>query len=80
MAATRRTQLLMEPDEYKRLQREARRRKVSVAQLIRSALRRTYLAEQSDPLPIVEAIVSMALPHIDWKKAKKEIEAGHGLS
>jgi hypothetical protein len=39
MAATRRTQLLMEPDEFKRLKDEAHNRRCSVAELIRSAVR-----------------------------------------
>ena len=53
MATTRRTQLLMEPEEFKRLQRLARRRKTSVADLIRSAVRQAYLAPAPPSGPIV---------------------------
>ena len=77
MPATRRTQLLMEPAEFRRLQAVARRRRTSVAQLIRSALRQAYLSPAPERRPVVEAILAMGLPPIDWKRAKKEIAAGH---
>lgn len=76
MAATRRTQLLMEPEEYKRLQAEARRRGCSVGELVRLAVRRTYLSSDPEKGPIVEAILGMQLPRVDWKRAKKEIRGG----
>ena len=77
MATTRRTQLLMEPEEFKRLQRLARRRKTSVADLIRSAVRQAYLAPRLQPGPIIDAILGMRLPVADWKRARKDIEAEH---
>jgi hypothetical protein len=77
MAATRRTQLLMEPEEFARLQAEARRRKTSVAQLIRTAVRATYLSGSPDREPIVEAILRMGLPVMEWKHVKREIEDAH---
>ncbi len=77
MPATRRTQLLMEPEEFRKLQAAARRRRTSVAELIRSAVRDTYLSPASDRRPVVEAILAMSLPGVAWKRAKKEIEAGH---
>jgi hypothetical protein len=43
MAATRRTELLMDPDEFKQLRVLARRRKTLVAELIRCAVRESYL-------------------------------------
>jgi hypothetical protein len=81
MAATRRTQLLMDPEEFKQLRVLARRRQTSVADLIRRAIRESYLKAPADRKPLVEAILNLRLPKIDWRKAKKEIEAGHaGLS
>jgi hypothetical protein len=77
MAATQRTQLLMEPEEFRRLRRLAREKKTSVAELIRSALRATYLAPPPDRKTIVESILQMRLPTTEWKKARKEIEASH---
>ncbi|MGH9364668.1 MAG: hypothetical protein ACRD1B_05325 [Thermoanaerobaculia bacterium] len=67
----------MDPAEFRRLQAVARQRKTSVAELIRSAVREAYLAPQPDRGPVVEAIIGMRLPAIDWKRAKKEIEAAH---
>jgi hypothetical protein len=81
MAITRRTQILMDPDEFRRLRALAERRKSSVGELIRAAVREAYLAPQPERQPIVDAILQMRLPKINWRKLKKEIEAGHaGLS
>jgi len=77
MAATRRTQLLMNPDEFKRLRALARRRKTSVAELIRCAVRESYVKAPPDRKPLVDAILDMRLPNIDWRRAKKAIEAAH---
>ena len=77
MAATRRTQLLMDPDEFRRLRALARRKKTSVAELIRTAVRTVYLTSPPDRKAIVEDILKMNLPSMGWKKVRKEIEAGH---
>ena len=77
LPATRRTQLLMDPKEFERLHAQARRRKTSVANLIRSAVRAAYLTPEAERAPIVEAILEMGLPKVSWKRAKKEIEASH---
>ena len=78
MKATRRTQLLMDPEEHRRLRELARRKKTSVGELIRTAVRGTYLQPQTpDRKPIVEAILQMNLPAISWNRARREIEAGH---
>jgi hypothetical protein len=79
MAATRRTQLLMEPDEFRSLREIARRRKTSVGALIRAAVRQTYLQPESEPdrKAIVEEILKMRLPLPSWKRLKKEIEDAH---
>jgi len=78
MGATRRTHVLMNPEEYRRLRDLARQRKISVGELIRTAVRATYLEpQQADKKPIVEAILQMKLPAISWNRARKEIEASH---
>jgi hypothetical protein len=77
MAATRRTQLLMEPEEFKRLKAEAHNRGCSVAELIRSAVRQIYLEPPPKKEQIVDAILNMKLPKIDWERAKKDIETAH---
>ncbi len=81
MPATRRTQLLMDPEEFRQLRALARRKRTSVAQLIRVAVRETYLAPLPDRRHHVEAILKLKLPRTSWKKIKREIEAAHaGLS
>jgi len=71
----------MDPDEFRQLRALARRRKTSVAGLIRCAVRGAYLKAPADRKPLLEAILDLKLPKIDWKKAKKEIRAAHaGLS
>jgi predicted DNA-binding ribbon-helix-helix protein len=77
MASTRRTQLLMDPAEYRRLQAIARKRKVSVADLIRSAVREVYLEPAPNREAIVEAILAMRLPKLDWDSVRSEIEEMH---
>ncbi|MGD1102365.1 MAG: ribbon-helix-helix protein, CopG family [Terriglobia bacterium] len=78
MRATRRTQILMNPEEYRRLRDLARKKKISVGELIRSAVRTTYLEPRSaDKKAALEEILRMNLPAISWRRAKKEIEAGH---
>ncbi|MGH9815425.1 MAG: hypothetical protein ACRD5F_14915 [Candidatus Acidiferrales bacterium] len=79
MARTRRTQILMEPGEFRHLRSLARQRKTSIAQLVREAVRKVYL-EPSEPenrQAIVERMLSMNLPTIEWADAKKEIEDAH---
>jgi len=78
MGASRRTQILMDPEEHRRLRQLARRKKTSVGELIRTAVRATYLGPQEpDRKPIVEAMLQMNLPAISWNRARREIEAGH---
>ena len=52
MPVTRRTQLLMDPKEYRCLRALARRKKTTVAELIRSAVRATYLEAEPDRRPL----------------------------
>lgn len=68
MAATRRAQILMDPEEYSRLEELARREKVSVAELIRRAVRRCYLLPREERRALVEEICSMELPLGDWNE------------
>jgi len=68
----------MDPGEHRRLRELARRKKTSVGELIRTAVRERYLkAQKSDPEPIVEAILRMNLPAVSWSRARREIEDGH---
>ena len=81
MAPTRRAQILMEPEEFRRLQALARTRRTSVANLIRSAVRETYFVPQPDKPPIVDAILAMRLDLPDWGQLREELDREHaGLS
>lgn len=79
MARTRRTQILMEPDEFRRLRSLARQRKTSIAHLIRRAVRQTYFEPEEAEVrkAAVERMLNMNLPVVEWPDAKKEIEAMH---
>ena len=78
MGATRRTQILMNPEEHRRLRDLARQRKTSVGELVRTAVRKTYLEpQQDDKKAALEAILQLKLPAISWRRARKEIEAAH---
>jgi hypothetical protein len=75
MGATRRTQFLMEPEEFRRLKAEARRRRTSVGELIRAAVRKAYFSEEVDRAAIVSEILHMGLPALGWNRAKKDLES-----
>ena len=77
MAPTRRAQILMEPEEYRRLRAIARERKTSVSSLIREAVRETFLAPEVEKGTVVEAILSMRLPIPDWDEVRDELDRGH---
>jgi hypothetical protein len=77
MAATKRAQVLMEPAEYARLAEMARQGQVSVAELIRSAVRERYLAA---PLRrrAAEEILSISVRIGRWELVEKQIAEAHG--
>lgn len=77
MAQTRRAQILMEPEEYDELARIAEARMVSVAELIRTAVRVVYLRSGDDRTATVERIVAMDLPVESWAQMKSEIEGAY---
>jgi hypothetical protein len=78
MAATKRAQILMEPEDYRRLEEIARRRNASVAELIRTAVRERYLGGGAQRRAGVDSICSMNLPVIAWADAEAEIAEQHG--
>ena len=77
MTASKRAQVLMEPDDYRRLEEIARQKKASVAELIRTAVRERYFGDGSDRRAEVESICSMSLPVIPWEEAEAEIAEAH---
>jgi hypothetical protein len=77
MTASKRAQILMEPDDYRRLEEIARQKNASVAELIRTAVRERYLGESDRRRSGVESICSMNLPVIPWDEAEREIAESH---
>lgn len=77
MAHTRRVQLLMEPEEYDGLARIADSRGVSVAEVIRSAIRSTCSPSKADRIAAVERIAAIGLPVDDWSRMKAELEEAY---
>jgi predicted DNA-binding ribbon-helix-helix protein len=64
----------MDPEEYDELARIAEARKVSVAELIRAAVRTVYLRSRDDRMAAVERIAAMELPIDSWARMKADIE------
>lgn len=73
MPRTKRAQVLMEPDEYDRLESIAAERGVPVAELIRTAVRERYLLDREERRRRVEEILGMDLPVIEWDTAEEEV-------
>ena len=82
MAHTRRAQILMEPEEYAQLERLAKEKGTSVAELIRRAVRERYLTSVTNKRALVSKIAGLALEVDDWETMKDQIAEGHseGLS
>jgi len=78
MPATKRAQILMDPEDYRRLEEIARQKNASVAELIRTAVRERYLGSETECRESVESICSMNLPVIPWAEAEAEIVEAHG--
>ncbi len=76
MARTRRAQILMEPQEYRRLEAIARVKKVSVAELICRAVRDRYFPPPPpNAKALVEGFFKLNLPVSDWEEMEREIES-----
>ena len=81
VAKTKRVQVLMEPREFAALERLARSRGSSVADLIREAARAQYLdvADRSRRALAAETFLSLPdTPLPDWSVLKQELEDRRG--
>ncbi len=78
MTASKRAQILMEPDDYRRLEEIARQKNASVAELIRAAVQERYLGGNVENGEVVESICSMNLPPLSWVEVEAEIVEAHG--
>ena len=77
MPHTKRAQVLMDPAEYRKLEKIARQKGVSVAELIRVTVRERYLLTDDRRREAVEDILAMSIPAEDWGKTEEEIEEAH---
>jgi hypothetical protein len=79
MAQTRRADILTDPAEYDRLEAVARRAKVSVAELIRTAVRERYRRKPTHAQSAVARLAALRLDLPDWDDlARERAEAEDG--
>ena len=75
MPNSRRAQVLLEPDEYFRLEELARVRGISVSSLIRDAVRDRYFPNAPDRQAIVDELLLIRVPIVeDWRELNALIE------
>lgn len=74
MALTKRVQVLMAPEDFDELARVARRKKLSVGELLRRAAAEKYLVSGDHVHAVVDEIVALDLPVDDWATMKRELE------
>ena len=78
MGRTKRVQILMEPEEYRELEEIARQKGVSVAELIRTAVKERYFLASKKQGEAIADILAMNLPVGDWEAVEAEILEAHG--
>ena len=78
MARTREAQVLLEDEEYDRLEAIAVQRGVSLSDLIREAVRDRYTPLTEQRKRAVEAICQLSIPLPDWDVLEREISEAHG--
>jgi hypothetical protein len=72
-AFTERIQVLVAPEQLARLRAIARRQHRSVGALVREAVERTYLHDDTERrLAAVERLAEMELPVSDWEQMERE--------
>lgn len=77
MAHTRHAHILMEPLEYEQLERLARQRRTSVAELIRRAVRERYLVH---PATVGDPVAQLAALQLDlprWEELARELDEAY---
>lgn len=74
MALTKRVELLLDPEQYARLERIARARRESVGALIRQAVAREYLQPlQEQKRAALRRLLQQEIDFGSWERAKKDI-------
>lgn len=78
MAQTRRAQITVEPEEYRQWESLAHQKGVSVADLVRNAVREQYLIPPTNRREIVRKIFQLEIPvEEDWSSIEEEIARAH---
>ena len=78
MALTRRAQITIEPEEYRRLESLAHEKGISMADLILVAVRERYLPPPISRREIVQEIFRLEIPiEEDWSSIEEEIASAH---
>lgn len=73
MAQTRHAHILMDPAEYSQLEAVARRAHVSVAELIRTAVRERYLERVVPTESPVSRLTALGLDLPHWEDLEREL-------
>jgi predicted DNA-binding ribbon-helix-helix protein len=73
MSKSRRAQVLFEPEAYERLEDIAKRRGVSVGELIRRAVQDAFLCTPDARRRAFESLCSMEIEVGDWEDMEREI-------
>lgn len=76
MAQTKKAQVLMEPEEYTRLEKIAREQGISLSELIRNAVRERYLSKAADRQKALDEILGLGIPAEDWSNIDAELAEG----
>jgi len=72
-----RVEVRLAPETVHLLRREAKRRGISVAKLVREAIDLLLREDREARLRAAEALFQVGAPTADWPQMKQEIEAGH---
>lgn len=78
---TRKAMILFDPEQYRKLEEEARRRKSSVGTLVREAVEKAVLGKSKvtldERIEAAERIVSAREEIPEWEEIEKLIARGH---
>jgi ribbon-helix-helix CopG family protein len=75
--ATKEVKVVLESEEYERLEAIAAQRRISVSDLIREAVRDRYLPLVEQRKRAFEAICQIHIPLPDWDTLEEEIRQGN---
>jgi len=81
MALTKKTMILFDPDQYRKLREKAKLRNTSIAALVREAVEKTVLAEdevsKKRRIQAAKRLVSAQEDLLSWEEIEELIARGH---